>query len=463
MSRPERPVSRAQRMVSRGAAGRVSLWLCAAASIALTLTGLHYLWEWELQRFVGVFALQLGVYGFAAWRSLRVTPSAAPQGRHALIVILAVAALLRGLALFAPQALSTDAFRYVWDGRVQAAGINPYRYVPADPALASLRDAAIYPNINRATYAHTIYPPTAQLAFLAIERVNDGMLGMKLAMVAFDGVSILCLLALLRRNALPAGRVLLYAWHPLPIWEFAGTGHVDAIAIAFLLLAFLAASRRAPFLTGVALAAATLVKFYPIVAAPALQRRWDWRMPVAFALTFVALYLPYLSVGSGVFGFLSGYANEEGLRDGRGIYLWSVLERWCHLPQAVTHYYPLLVALLLSGIALWSHFRGPPRAPGDVGPALGLAGVFTLLVSPHDPWFFTFLVPFLCFRFSAAHCWLTGACALMYVLPDPTGLTVQSLIYLPFLALLAFHHAGSRQLTSPEILHANRAPTHSSP
>ena len=82
---------------------------------------------------------------------------------------------------------------------------------------------------------------------------------MKLGMLAFDGLSIACLIALLRRRGLPATRVLLYAWHPLPVWEFAGTGHVDALAIGLLMLAFLAASRRAPLWTGVALAAATLV------------------------------------------------------------------------------------------------------------------------------------------------------------------------------------------------------------
>jgi hypothetical protein len=431
-------------------------------SIALTLAGLAFLRDWELGKFVLVFALQLAVYGYAAWQLFRGSWCGTPRERHMLVVILLVAAVLRAVALFAPQALSTDAYRYVWDGRVQAAGINPYRFIPADPALRSLRDAAIYPHINRADYAHTIYPPTAQLAFLAVERVSDSVIGMKLGMLVFDAGSIACLLALLRRNGLPAARVLLYAWHPLPIWEFAGTGHVDAVAIAFLLLAFLAASRRAPFWTGVALAAATLVKFYPAVAAPALYRRWDWRLPAAFVLTIIVLYLPYLSVGSGVFGFLSGYATEEGLRDGSGVFLWSFLKDWCHVPAPVMNCFPLLAALLLLAAALWTQRRAQARMPGDVTAALGLASLFTLLVSPHDPWYFTWLVPFLCFRFTIATCWLTGAAALLYVLPDPTGLKAQSLIYIPFLVLWVSQHFFSRQFPSPEVLHANRAPSHSS-
>ena len=436
-------------------ASLTSLWLLGLLSVSLSLLALNYLRDWELEKFIALFGLQMGIYGYAAWRLLQ--GSFGKFEHRALIAILLIAATLRGIALFAPQALSTDAFRYVWDGRVQATGINPYRYIPADPALVGLRDDAIYPNINRADYAHTIYPPAAQIAFLAIERISDSILGMKLGMLACDGLSIACLIVLLRRCGLPATRVLLYAWHPLPVWEFAGTGHVDALAIGFLMLAFLAASRRAPLWTGVALAAATLVKFYPLVAGPALYRRWDWRMPLAFAATLALLYAPYVSVGPAVFGFLSGYADEEGLRSGDGIFLASLLRTVLHVPQLALQYFAPLAALLLLAGAVWLQFSRSWRAHGAWTAALGLASLFTLLVSPHDPWYFTWLVPFLCFRPTAAHIWLTGACTLMYVLPHPTGLAVQSLIYLPFIALLVWQYCFGRPLTSQDILHADRA------
>jgi hypothetical protein len=424
-------------------------------SVGLALLALSYLRDWELEKFVAIFFLLMVVYGYAAWRSVKESWDSAKTEHRALVLILLVAVILRGIALFSPQALSTDAFRYVWDGRVQAAGINPYRYIPADPALSALRDDTIYPNINRADYAHTIYPPTAQIAFLAIERVSDSILGVKLAMLVFDALTIACLMTLLRRRGLPATRVLLYAWHPLPVWEFAGTGHVDALAIGLTMLAFLAASRRAALWTGVALAAATLVKFYPAVVGPALYRRWDWRMPVAFAVTLVLLYVPYLGAGPAIFGFLSGYADEEGLRNGTGLFLWSLLRAGFHVPEHAVQYFAPLAALLLLGVAGWLQFSHRWRAHGTWSAALGLASLFTILVSPHDPWYFTWLVPFLCFRLTAAHVWLTGACSLMYVLPHPTGLAVQSLLYLPFIALLLLQFLFVRPLAPPEILNAN--------
>jgi hypothetical protein len=90
------------------------------------------------------------------------------------------------------------------------------------------------------------------------------------------------------------------------------------------------------------------------------------------------------------------------------------------------------------------------------GPLL-LSGAFTVLVSPHDPWYFTWLVPFLCFRLSLAHAWLTIACVLMYVLPDPTGVRSQALLYVPFFLLLVFQYFRERRPTSPEKIDDHRA------
>ncbi|HEV8714937.1 MAG TPA: hypothetical protein VGX03_19170 [Candidatus Binatia bacterium] len=91
------------------------------------------------------------------WRSVAPTPTA-------LAVLFAFALLFRLPLLFTEPRLSTDLYRYLWDGRVQTAGINPYRYAPADEALRFLRDDAVYRRINRKEFP-TIYPAGAQLIF----------------------------------------------------------------------------------------------------------------------------------------------------------------------------------------------------------------------------------------------------------------------------------------------------------
>jgi alpha-1,6-mannosyltransferase len=107
---------------------------------------------------VGMLTLSAAAYFAAVRLILRYA-----WPRCTIWVVFGVAIALRALLLTAPPILSTDIYRYVWDGRVQTAGINPYRYIPADPALASLRDPIVYPQINRADYARTIYQPVAEL------------------------------------------------------------------------------------------------------------------------------------------------------------------------------------------------------------------------------------------------------------------------------------------------------------
>src|SRR5712691_2184144 len=305
----------------------VALAVAGAALLALGPLMLHFLVAVRYEHFVLAALAQGAVYAFAVWLILRCR-----FGRAALVLIFAVAVIARAIALPAPPTLSTDIARYVWDGRVQAAGINPYRYVPADERLAALRDDAIYPNINRADDAPTVYPPVAEMIFLAVTRLSETLTAMRLVMIGFEVVTVLALLALLRHDGRPPERVLIYAWHPLPIWEFAGTGHVDAAAIAFMTLAMLAAARDRRVLAGLALAAGTLVKPFAVVIAPALWRRWDWRMPTAFVATIIACYLPYLSAGWGVLGSFDGYGEEQGYRDGSGFFL-VILLRALGLPS----------------------------------------------------------------------------------------------------------------------------------
>jgi alpha-1,6-mannosyltransferase len=166
--------------------------------------------------------------------------------------------------------LSTNIYRYIWDGRLQAAGINPYLYLPVGPRLAALRDDSIYPHINRKEYAHTIYPPVAQIFYFVVTRVTQSISGFKGVLVLVDLVTVGLVAATLRAIGQPAERVIVYAWHPLPIFEFGGSGHIDALMICFIALALFARARQKFGIAGFALGAATLVKFIPVILLPAI-------------------------------------------------------------------------------------------------------------------------------------------------------------------------------------------------
>src|SRR5947207_1800723 len=313
---------------------RLKLLLLAGFLLVGTAGGLAAQFDRDLPGFITVCLIQGAVWAVAAALVLR-----GRDPRPALALILGTAVLLRLIALAAPVFLSDDINRYIWDGRVQAAGINPYRYIPTDPELEPLRDPLIFPNINRNNYAPTIYPPVAQMLFLAATRFAETALAVKLVFVTIEAIGIGTLLFILRATGRPPEHVLLYAWHPLPVWEIAGSGHVDAAVVTFATLALAAAVSGRRGWSAVALAAATLVKFFPLVLAPALWRPaksnlGDWRWPVAFIAVIIAAYLPYIGVGPRVLGFLSGYVAEENLRSGHGFWLLDVARRIMPIPLA---------------------------------------------------------------------------------------------------------------------------------
>lgn len=328
---------------------------------------------------------------YGAWRlSARLTSTAA------LAIILVAATLMRLALLTEPPYLSSDIYRYIWDGRVQAAGINPYLYVPAAPELAHLRDTVIYPNINRADYAPTIYPPVAQMLFWAITRFGENVVTMKLGLLGFEALTIAAIIGLLRAMDLPASRVVAYAWHPLPVWEIAGNGHVDIAMIGLLFggLWIIAYAGRTS-LAGVLVAAAAFIKPTALLAMPVLWRPWDWRLPAVLVGVGALAYAPYLSAGRRVLGFLAGYVAEEEFASGGGFRYLAMVQRVTGPISGATTFYVLLMAIVLIGLAIKAGFRDDRSVTASVRWLGVLLIAFLMLLTPHYPWYYLVIVPYL--------------------------------------------------------------------
>lgn len=369
-------------------------------------------------------------------------------GSSDLAFIIVAGVVLRGIAMTAPENLSTDVYRYIWDGNLQLEGVSPYAHVPADPRLQRFRDFAYYDYINQKETAHTIYPPVAQMVFLAAAWLGDEIESVKLVMVAFEALTVIALLAWLRARQLPRERVLIYLWHPLPIWELASQAHIDAALAAFVTLAVLAATLGRQGLAGAAIAAAALVKYFPLAVVPALWRRLDWRMPAAMAATVAVLYLPYISVprslggtGRQLVGNLPGHLDAEGYAEGYGFHLVWLLDT-LDLPSPDGMPYVAMALLVLAGLAMAVLLR---RGRDEIRPGyiLALACALVWLASPHYPWYFAWIVPLLVLVPHPAALALTVMAAALQ-LPRPDGGTwtlteIYLLVYwLPALVALVF-------------------------
>jgi hypothetical protein len=442
-----------------------ALVLCALVLILLNVAGLYVArpvagrigigYGDALSQFVALTCVQGAVYLAAVAILLWHRP--APSLRF----ILATAVVLRLMVVGVQPFLSTDIYRYIWDGWVQAAGINPYRYIPVDSHLAFLRDAAVFPHINRANYAPTIYPPAAQIGFLASSALVrllhlPPVLGMKLFILGFEAAAMWAMLLVLDTAGLPRTRILIYAWNPVAVWEFAGSGHVDAIAICAIALALLAACRAHKGLAGGLFGLAVLTKFLPIVLAPALWCRRDWKFPAALCGTIIVLYLPYSGVGSAVFGFLGGYTAQEGINSGQGVYVLDLLALVTTIPPLVTKLYLAALGLLLCGSGLIIVWRQRKLKPGQAltrqicAAALLLGCLLMAGLGPHYPWYYLFLLLPACVVPAPAALYLVTASSLLYLNPTHSNPLWPAIIFIPA-AVLAL---GQLFLARPAIVPA---------
>jgi hypothetical protein len=377
-----------------------------------------------------------------------------PTNKFTLPLIFAIALSARLICVYHPAFLSTDVYRYVWDGKVQAAGINPFRYIPADSHLAFLRDNAIYPNINRRDYAHTIYPPGAQALFLLITRIRATEPFMKLAMVAFEAATCVVLMKIMKQLNQPRERILLYAWNPLCFWEIASSGHADAAALTCIALALYAHQRRKSTATGLWLGLATLVKIYPLALLPAFLtlpfrpalpfRKDQWRIVLTAIATILIGYACYASVGMGVFGFLPDYAKEEGLETGRRYFPLNFVNRFLHtnIPSAA---YIVFCGLVMLSLCLWALRRArlstnQPQAA--IFSVTVIATVLNLCYAPHYPWYFLWILPSLTLHPWRPAFYLVTAATFLFATPlgaygEPMFL-LNKLLYGGFFLFLAY-------------------------
>jgi len=368
--------------------------------------------------------------------------------------LLICAAGFRATLLPRPADLSDDLHRYLWDGRVARSGVSPYARAPADPALASL-DPAL-----RARVAHpeirTVYPPVAQAAFRVFGHGERGI-----ALKALFAAADVAIVALLWRPG-PGGAfaAALYAFHPLPVTETAGQGHIDSLGAALLLASLSHLARGGRLAAGLAFGASVLTKYVSLAALPALVRRGRAPFAAAAAVLCGAVWWSAAGQASPTGGFsefalrwdsnsilypavvAAMDASEFPRRVKRAFIGWK--ERHGHPPwtQRVFPYFysaffaRVALALLLAGTLAWIAVR-----VRDAGAAAFASLAALLLLSPTlHPWYLLWVLPFAAARREPAFLYLSYAAPVSYLLLSPAPAlsrgAVLAIQYAPFVLLL---------------------------
>ncbi len=327
------------------------------------------------------FIIPLAVAGIAYLLAIREFFSTPRFPRRVIVIGLVLAALWHLPFLLQSPGSDDDVHRYVWDGRVQRLGYNPYIVVPSDPALDRLHTSETR-TLNNPDVPSP-YPAGAQLFFRAVTAIHESIFAMKVAFVLCDLAIVLVLLDILRCSGQGAHWVLAYAWNPLLATEVAGSGHIDIVGVLLLLVSVAALVRRWRAVAAVAFGLAVAVKLLPIVLLPLYWRRVRMRDGALAAVVVGLLYVPFLNHGRIPIGSLGTYVQRFRFNDP----VFAALERVA-APQLVVGL-AVLVGFLT---AIW--LRRKSAAWSSDAFAWPMAA--SLLCAPVVyPWYLLWLLPFL--------------------------------------------------------------------
>jgi alpha-1,6-mannosyltransferase len=327
------------------------------------------------------FMASLTLAGIAYLLAIREFFARSKFPRRVVVIGLILAAVWHIEFLRLPAGADDDIHRYVWDGRLQRLGYNPYLVVPSDPAAKGLHTAETR-NLNNPDLPSP-YPPGAQLFFRAVTAIHESTFAMNIAFVICEFAIVFVLLDVLRCTKQGAHLVLAFAWNPLLAIEVAGSGHIDIVGALLLVVSAAALVRRWRATAAVALGLAIAVKFLPVVLLPLYWKRVRIRDAALAAAVVALLYLPFLNHGRIPIGSLGTYVQTFRFNGP----VFAALDRVAP-PQVLAGLAVLagfLTAIWLrrkSAACSWDAFAWPMAA--------------SLLCAPVVfPWYLLWLLPFL--------------------------------------------------------------------
>jgi alpha-1,6-mannosyltransferase len=301
--------------------------------------------------------------------------------RRVVILGIVLAAVWHIAFLRQPPGADDDIHRYVWDGRLQRLGYNPYLVIPSDPAAKGLHSPETR-TLNNPDLPSP-YPPGAELFFRAVTAMHESVSALKLAFVMCEFGLAFVLLDVLRTKKGGAHLVLVFLWNPLLAVEVAGSGHIDIVGALLLVISIAALARRWRYIAALGLALSVALKFLPIVLLPLYWKRVRIRDAALAAAIFALLYVPFLNHGRVGIGSLGTYVQTFRFNGP----VFSMLARFAppQLPAGLA---------VLAGLVTASWLRkSAPECSPDIF-AWPMAA--TLLCAPVVfPWYLLWLLPFL--------------------------------------------------------------------
>lgn len=393
-----------------------------------------------------LFFVPFGVYLAA----LRLVDGQNHVDSEKILLIIVFAIIFRLTLLFSGPVFSFDVYRYYWDGKIAANGVNPYLYPPDAPELSSLRDAN-WELINH-KYLKSGYPPLMEL-FLGLLYVSShSVQAYKLSFFLLDIGTILAVLLIMRQLSIKDKYLMVYAWAPLPIIEISQTGHNDSLMVFLMIVSFLLLLRGRRNLSSLVMGLSVASKLFPILFVLVLFRRWGKTGTLIFFLVVAALYLPFADIGLKMYSGLLYVVNTTFFNGSVFPGVVAMLT-WTDLLANPGFAAQLVVYCIYAIVLLWAFllsFRHQVNSIELMKVCFLLGGTVLLLNRTFFPWYVVWILPFVVFYTSRSWLLLSGSIFLSYLkydaLPPPpyegvdpaTALVIDLMQYLPFYILLAY-------------------------
>jgi len=424
--------------------------------------------ERPILAYLAIYAILFIFYALAI-----KTVAQKPESSSSLWCIVVLGLLFRAVILPSHQIQEDDVYRYLWDGKVFAHGINPYKYAPEETnhyldfkikdaegfmarytpeerkeleILNSLKwenEAALI-TLERVNHPDipTIYPPVAQFIFRAVATLKpDSILALRLTFLIFDLVALFFIVQILGALGKNRNLSLIYFWSPLVIKETYNSTHLDILGIAFLCAAIHYLILHRHILANLLLAFSFLVKLYPVILLPFFLERAAlknkiagkpvWTSPSLLLLMFAAVvalcYLPFLNTGLKTFEGLKTFSTHWQSNDSLFSLLVYFFSDVLNLREASQTFFssdlPTLlskatVVVILSGTIAYLLVRKSFMKKSRelfLFYFFVLMGLVFLLSPVQNPWYLSWVVPFMCLFPWRSWILLTGLVGLYYL------------------------------------------------
>ena len=405
---------------------------------------------------------------------LFTTPLGIDDNSTRFLWIILIFAVIFRLTLL-PLSPSDDIYRYLWEGKLQLNGINPYSIAPDSEELAHLRDG-FFSGINH-KHLTTIYPPITLMVFAVADLVSYSVISMKSFFLIFDLLLIFVIIKYLKIWKRNTTDVAIYAWSPLILISFAAKGHCDSVQIFFLMLALYLYSKQNRLTSALSIGMAVVSKVISVIVVPFFLLKRSPKYLAAFLIVITIFYIPYSGAGLGMFSTLFHFGSEYHYNDSIHFLILCISYGSPLISKLITTATFAMALLFLYWKFLkpdYSLFkqRALKNNSNDTEHktilryTLYALGLFIIMSPTVHPWYLSWVVPLLCFQKSRAWMILTGTVVFYYfmnhkwfsqcfefhhewVWKEVHWLKLPE--YLPFYILLIyeFKRSCSKEITSP--------------